>query len=237
VGPALAGFFSGNINFTLPVLIRHAKENHGVRRRSSAVTLAVFANFSRAGSAMVAAMALIVIIKSYSSLGVTTADLFFIFVQALGISFLLARHPGDGAYAAAQLAQSLGYGADDLASLPKGANMGLSCGNPVALASLREGEVVLDLGSGGGFDVFIAGRKVGKTGRTIGVDMTPEMMPRRGATRRCIESKPDWTTSSFDLERSSIFPWATRAWMSSSATASSTFRPISHRSGARLLAY
>lgn len=111
VGPALAGFFSGNINFTLPVLIRHAKENHGVRRRSSAVTLAVFANFSRAGSAMVAAMALIVIIKSYSSLGVTTADLFFIFVQALGISFLLARHPGDGAYAAlAVLCTSFGRG-------------------------------------------------------------------------------------------------------------------------------
>ena len=85
---------------------------------------------------------------------------------------------GDGADAAAQLAQSLGYGADDLASLPKGANMGLSCDNPVALASLREGEVVLDLGSGGGFDVFIAGRKAGETGRAIGVDMTPEMIAK-----------------------------------------------------------
>lgn len=88
---------------------------------------------------------------------------------------------GDGADAAAQLAQSLGYGADDLASLPEGATMGFSCGNPVALASLREGEVVLDLGSGGGFDVFIAGRKVGETGRVIGVDMTPEMIAK---TRR-----------------------------------------------------
>jgi len=75
-----------------------------------------------------------------------------------------------------QLAQSIGYAADELAQLPDGANMGLSCGNPVALASLREGEVVLDLGSGGGFDVFIAGRKVGPTGRAIGVDMTPEML-------------------------------------------------------------
>jgi ubiquinone/menaquinone biosynthesis C-methylase UbiE len=63
-----------------------------------------------------------------------------------------------------------------LAALPDGANMGLSCGNPNALAALQPGEVVLDLGAGGGFDVFIAGRKVGPTGRAIGVDMTPEML-------------------------------------------------------------
>jgi AhpD family alkylhydroperoxidase len=62
--------------------------------------------------------------------------------------------------------------------LPDGANMGLSCGNPAALAALKTGEVVLDLGSGGGFDVFIAGRKVGATGRAIGVDMTPEMLAK-----------------------------------------------------------
>ena len=62
--------------------------------------------------------------------------------------------------------------------MPEGANMGLSCGNPTALASLKPGEVVLDLGSGGGFDVFIAGRKVGPTGRAIGVDMTPEMLAK-----------------------------------------------------------
>jgi len=86
---------------------------------------------------------------------------------------------------AAQLAQSIGYNADELANLPNGANMGLSCGNPVALASLREGEVVLDLGSGGGFDVFIAGRKVGATGRAIGVDMTPEMLSK---ARRNLEA-------------------------------------------------
>jgi SAM-dependent methyltransferase len=67
---------------------------------------------------------------------------------------------------------------DELAALPEGANMGLSCGNPTALASLQPGEVVLDLGAGGGFDVFIAGRKVGATGRAIGVDMTPEMLAR-----------------------------------------------------------
>jgi SAM-dependent methyltransferase len=77
-----------------------------------------------------------------------------------------------------QLAQLVGYSAKELAMLPEGANMGLSCGNPNAMASLRPGEVVLDLGSGGGFDVFIAGRSVGASGRAIGVDMTPEMLAR-----------------------------------------------------------
>jgi SAM-dependent methyltransferase len=77
-----------------------------------------------------------------------------------------------------QLAKFVGYSAEELAALPEGANMGLSCGNPNALAALQPGEVVLDLGSGGGFDVFIAGRKVGATGRAIGVDMTPEMLAK-----------------------------------------------------------
>ncbi len=76
----------------------------------------------------------------------------------------------------AELAKYVGYSAEELSALPEGANMGLSCGNPTALAALKPGEVVLDLGSGGGFDVFIAGRKVGATGRAIGVDMTPEML-------------------------------------------------------------
>ena len=66
-------------------------------------------------------------------------------------------------------------------SLPEGANLGLSCGNPTAIASLKEGEVVLDLGSGGGFDVFVAARKVGASGRAIGVDMTPPMLERARA--------------------------------------------------------
>jgi arsenite methyltransferase len=78
----------------------------------------------------------------------------------------------------AQLAKYVGYSAEELAALPEGANMGLSCGNPNALAALRPGEVVLDLGSGGGFDTFIAARKVGATGRAIGVDMTPEMLAK-----------------------------------------------------------
>lgn len=84
----------------------------------------------------------------------------------------------DPAAEADQLAQAVGYGSEDLAALPEGANMGLSCGNPVALASLKPGEVVVDLGSGGGFDVFIAGRRVGAAGRAIGVDMTPEMLAK-----------------------------------------------------------
>jgi SAM-dependent methyltransferase len=77
---------------------------------------------------------------------------------------------------ATQLAQTIGYTAQELEALPEGANMGLSCGNPTALAGLKTGQAVLDLGSGGGFDVFIAAAKVGPAGRVIGVDMTPEML-------------------------------------------------------------
>ncbi len=70
----------------------------------------------------------------------------------------------------------LGYSDEDLASVPDGANLGLGCGNPQALAQLKPGEIVLDLGSGAGFDAFLAARKVGITGHVIGVDMTPEMV-------------------------------------------------------------
>ena len=106
---ALAGFFSGDINFTLPVLFRHLKENLGTRRRSNTVTVALFATFGRAGSAMVAAMAFIVIINSYSSLGITMRDIFVIAGRAMLISFLLAGRPGDGAYIALAVL-CLGYG-------------------------------------------------------------------------------------------------------------------------------
>lgn len=84
-----------------------------------------------------------------------------------------------------EVATAVGYHAQELAALPEGANMGLSCGNPTAIAGLRPGEVILDLGSGGGFDVFVAARKVGPTGRAIGVDMTPDMLQkaRRGALK------------------------------------------------------
>lgn len=73
-------------------------------------------------------------------------------------------------------ATELGYSTEDAAAAPEGANLGLGCGNPLAIASLKEGEVVLDLGSGAGFDCFLAARAVGKTGRVIGVDMTHEML-------------------------------------------------------------
>ena len=76
------------------------------------------------------------------------------------------------------LARQIGYTAEELAALPGGANIGLSCGNPSALAGLRLGEVLLDLGSGAGFDAFIAAPKVGATGRVIGVDMTAEMLSK-----------------------------------------------------------
>ena len=72
----------------------------------------------------------------------------------------------------------IGYSEEDLEQAPEGANLGLGCGNPVALASLREGEVVLDLGSGAGFDSFLAAERVGPTGRVIGVDMTAEMLDK-----------------------------------------------------------
>jgi arsenite methyltransferase len=74
------------------------------------------------------------------------------------------------------LARTIGYGEDDLQAVPEGANLGLGCGNPHAIASLKPGETVLDLGAGAGFDAFLAARQVGETGRVIGVDMTPEMV-------------------------------------------------------------
>ncbi len=88
---------------------------------------------------------------------------------------------GSVATGADQLARSVGYSEAELATLPEGANMGLSCGNPTALASLKPGEVVVDLGSGGGFDCFLAGPRVGAGGRVIGVDMTPEMLAKARA--------------------------------------------------------
>ena len=74
------------------------------------------------------------------------------------------------------VAEAFGYSGDELASIPAEANMGLSCGNPTAFASLKPGEMVVDLGSGGGLDVFLAAAKVGPTGKAIGIDMTPEML-------------------------------------------------------------
>jgi SAM-dependent methyltransferase len=77
-----------------------------------------------------------------------------------------------------EISRKLGYSDEEMGSVPEGANLSLGCGNPIALASLKEGEVVLDLGSGGGFDCFLAARRVGEKGKVIGVDMTPEMIDK-----------------------------------------------------------
>jgi SAM-dependent methyltransferase len=83
-----------------------------------------------------------------------------------------------GADTAEQISGKIGYSTDEIHAVPDGANLGLGCGNPLAHAAIHEGDTVLDLGSGAGFDCFLAARKVGKTGRVIGVDMTPEMLAR-----------------------------------------------------------
>jgi SAM-dependent methyltransferase len=81
-------------------------------------------------------------------------------------------------------ARTLGYSEADLATVPDGANLGLGCGNPVAIASLQPGQTVLDLGAGAGFDAFLAARAVGTSGRVIGVDMTPEMVAKARANAK-----------------------------------------------------
>jgi len=79
---------------------------------------------------------------------------------------------------AKDIGRKIGYKEEELAAVPKGANLGLGCGNPVALASLKKGEIVIDLGSGAGFDCLLAAQRVGKKGKVIGVDMTPEMIEK-----------------------------------------------------------
>ena len=96
---------------------------------------------------------------------------------------------------AQDISKSIGYTEEELKAVPEGANLGLGCGNPVALASLREGETVLDLGSGAGFDCFLAASKVGRNGRVIGVDMTPEMIEKA----RENASKGNYTNVEFRL--------------------------------------
>ena len=92
---------------------------------------------------------------------------------SVAASELSSEHAGVRA-----VAEAFGYSADDLTSIPAAANMGLSCGNPTAYAGLREGETVVDLGCGGGLDVFLSAQKVGPAGRAIGIDMTDEMLAR-----------------------------------------------------------
>jgi ubiquinone/menaquinone biosynthesis C-methylase UbiE len=93
------------------------------------------------------------------------------------------------------LSKNIGYTDQDLKAVPEGANLGLGCGNPLALASLREGETVLDLGSGAGFDCSLAARQVGKKGKVIGVDMTPEMLDKARGNAQ----KGDFTNVEFRL--------------------------------------
>jgi len=83
-----------------------------------------------------------------------------------------------------ELGKRIGYSEENLRNVPEASNMGLGCGNPVALAALKEGETVLDLGSGGGIDVFLAAKKVGPKGKVIGVDMTKEMIKRAKFTAK-----------------------------------------------------
>jgi SAM-dependent methyltransferase len=96
---------------------------------------------------------------------------------------------------ATEIALQIGYSKEDLNSIPEVSSMGLGCGNPVALAGLKEGETVLDLGSGGGIDVFLAAKKVGLKGRVIGVDMTEEMVNKAKA----IASKYNYENVEFKL--------------------------------------
>lgn len=98
---------------------------------------------------------------------------------AVAASTLSSDHAGVRA-----VAEAFGYSPDELASIPAAANMGLSCGNPTAFASLRPGETVVDLGCGGGLDVFLAAQRVGPSGKAIGIDMTPEMIGRARANAK-----------------------------------------------------
>ena len=90
------------------------------------------------------------------------------------------------------MSRALGYSAADLLAVPEGANLGLGCGNPRAIAALRPGETVLDLGSGAGFDCFLAAAQVGVTGRVIGIDMTPDS--RRSASSPRTRAAPSFAT-------------------------------------------
>ena len=106
------------------------------------------------------------------------------------------------------VAEAFGYSPEELASLPADANMGLSCGNPTATANLRPGEVVVDLGCGGGIDVLLAARKVGPTGRAIGIDMTPEMIARAERNAEQLRAKGEALNVEFHLARMESLPLA-----------------------------
>ena len=109
--------------------------------------------------------------------------------------------PATGCGPGPSISLALGYDADDLEGVPEGANLGLGCGNPQAIASLKEGERVLDLGSGGGFDCLLAAQQVGPEATVIGVDMTPSMIDKARANATQARERQ---TSNFGSARSSI---------------------------------
>lgn len=118
---------------------------------------------------------------------------------------------GPATFSPEQLAAAIGYSASDLFASPVEANMGLSCGNPTAIASLKPGEIVLDLGSGGGFDCFVAGPKVGVKGRVIGVDMTPDMLSKARANAASYRAQSGLDNVEFRLGEIENLPVADRS--------------------------
>ena len=111
------------------------------------------------------------------------------------------------------LAKHIGYTAEELAALPGGANIGLVVRQPRRVAALRPGEVLLDLGSGAGFDAFIAAPKVGPTGRVIGVDMTAEMLAKARKNIAAFRERTGLDNVEFRLGEIEHCRWPTRAWM------------------------
>ena len=111
---------------------------------------------------------------------------------------------------AVSISNQIGYSEDELASVPAGSDMGLGCGNPQAIAALQPGETVLDLGSGGGFDCFLAARQVGETGRVIGVDMTPEMIRKARANSQKVALQGGYANVEFRLGEIEHLPVADR---------------------------
>src|SRR6201992_3741393 len=116
---------------------------------------------------------------------------------AVAESTLSSEHEGVKA-----VAEAFGYSAEELTSIPAEAKMGLSCGNPTATANLRPGGVVVDLGSGGGLDVFLSSKQVGPTGKAIGIDMTPSMIERAKANAE----KGDYGNVEFHLAQIDSLP-------------------------------
>lgn len=122
---------------------------------------------------------------------------------AVAVSGLSTQHEGVRA-----VAEAFGYSPEQLASIPAQANMGLSCGNPIAFASLKPGETVVDLGSGGGLDVFLASARVGPAGRAIGIDMTPEMVELARRNARAGSDGRPYTNVEFHLAAIDLLPLA-----------------------------